>query len=182
MIIIEGPEGSGKSYLAKQLAEATDLPVHHFGGPPKSAEEHARQLKKSMQLLDTLVIQDRSPWVSEPVYNVALRSEEHMVKWPHYWSGIILKKMKIIYCRPPDETIRLNLCKAPKGYKSEDYEELIKKQSKVLITTYDLFMSRIKPWVVYDWTAKKGADRVRAKMVKFCEKRKEKLTDLLISR
>lgn len=176
MIILEGPEGSGKSYLAKQLAEATNLPVHHFGGPPKSAEQHARQLQKSMELLKHPIIQDRSPWVSEPVYNVALLGNEHMVKWPHYWSGVLLSKMKIIYCRPPDETIQLNLCGTSKEYKTKDYEELIKKRSKVLIATYDLFMSKIKPWISYDWTAE-GAGAKRDQMAKYLT-----VSPLLVSR
>ena len=155
MIIIEGPEGSGKSRLADLLRRNTSFEVHHFGAPPSSIEELDRRLDRSREMLTLPVIQDRSPWVSEPIYSVLL-GQGPVTTWPAYVGGLRAMNAKVIYCRPPDETIRDSMCQSPKTYKNATYEKRILLNASWLISLYDDFMDQLDPWIRFDWTLESG--------------------------
>ena len=71
-IILEGPDNSGKSTLAKFLSQELNLPVVHSGGPSMSPGEIEQRAKKYLELT-TPVIFDRHPCVSQNIYVLALR-------------------------------------------------------------------------------------------------------------
>lgn len=168
MIIIEGPEGSGKSHLAGLLRKYTSFETHHFGAPPKDLEELNQRLDKSRELLKLPVIQDRSPWVSEPVYSRFFETASVSV-WPAYVGGLNAMKAKVIYCRPPEETIKESMCRTPKDHKSSAYENRILINADRLISLYDDFMDQLSPWIRFDWTLGSGR-LVENKLVKLLEK------------
>lgn len=70
-IYLEGPDGAGKSTLAKSLAEHYDLPYMHLDKPANSAEmtaQHSHQMRKPG-------VYDRTHAISEFVYANVLRRE-----------------------------------------------------------------------------------------------------------
>lgn len=77
IIILEGPDGAGKSTLAKQLAEAFQLRIHHEGPPPKDVNV----LQHYGRILDAArgqnVVFDRL-YVGERVYGPVVRGEDRL--------------------------------------------------------------------------------------------------------
>lgn len=103
-IILEGPDGSGKSYLADHILSYLrfqgyrDWRILHSGGPAKSLEEvNAR----AGQYLDAVrVVFDRHPCVSNPIYS----SLFHGIGGP---DPAVLDKFYaqwnvLVYCRATD--------------------------------------------------------------------------------
>lgn len=72
LIVIEGPDGSGKTTLAKQLAERFGLTYHHEGPPPKDipALEHYGAVLENLR--QEKVVFDRFA-LGERVYGPVLR-------------------------------------------------------------------------------------------------------------
>ena len=66
MIIIEGPDGAGKSTLAKKLSKKLDKKVLHTGGPSSTLEELIGRVKIIEANPDCIV--DRFPYLSEIIY------------------------------------------------------------------------------------------------------------------
>lgn len=117
MIIIEGPDGAGKTTLVKHLAEKYDIPVaervvdkdtNPMGVNLKYWTEN--NLKKGLQWM----IFDRHRLISEPIYSNALAREPHVgfddIEW---LTGRMIDFTRIhpfiVYCLPPYETVRTNL-------------------------------------------------------------------------
>lgn len=77
IIILEGPDGAGKTTLAKQLAEAFQLRIHHEGPPPKNVSV----LQHYGRILDAArgqnVVFDRL-YVGERVYGPIVRGEDRL--------------------------------------------------------------------------------------------------------
>lgn len=65
-IVLEGPDGGGKSTLAKCLAGITKMPLILGEGPPKSPGEINERARRYLQLDN--VIFDRHPCVSQQIY------------------------------------------------------------------------------------------------------------------
>lgn len=168
MLIIEGPEGSGKSKLAQFLRDNSRFEVHHFGPPPADPNELEHRLEKSQALLSLPIIQDRSSWVSEPIYSVLLGTGP-VSTWPAYVEGLKSMRAKVIYCRPPEETIKESMCRSPKVYKNATYERRILLNADRLISLYDEFMEQLNPWLRYDWTLESGR-LVEKRLVRLLER------------
>ncbi len=70
-IVIEGPDGCGKSLLAKFIGDQFNLPVHSFGGPPGYDEKTIVDLMVDQQNMIGRgnCILDRCTAISEFVYS-----------------------------------------------------------------------------------------------------------------
>jgi adenylate kinase family enzyme len=68
MIILEGPNKAGKTTLAGKLAKGLDWDIHKFATIPQVRRDYDWQVKKSLELLSTQTIQDRTPIISDLVY------------------------------------------------------------------------------------------------------------------
>lgn len=66
-IILEGPDGAGKSTLAAALSKSLGLPVFHTGGPPADKKELTAKLKEVRKHAGRCIF-DRVPHISEIVY------------------------------------------------------------------------------------------------------------------
>ena len=98
LIIIEGPDGSGKSKLAKRLSADLKIPVIHQGPAPATKEECNERKYRACYYLTQDVIQDRSTLISEPIYGVLIRKDAWITVQE---STSILKAFKnivVIYC------------------------------------------------------------------------------------
>jgi len=71
MIIIEGPDGTGKSTLAARLRDLTLFHIEHYAEPPMTYDDFLRRKYKACWLMTQKVIQDRCPIISEYVYGSA---------------------------------------------------------------------------------------------------------------
>lgn len=113
MIIVEGPDGAGKTTLINQLVEVTGLPV-----APRVVSKDAEamvDLKKWTE--DNVakgwqsIIYDRHRLISEPIYGSVLRNKFEPgfddPTWLYLMNHQLYQVVNpiIIYCLPPFETV-----------------------------------------------------------------------------
>lgn len=158
-IMLEGPDGCGKSTLAGRLSKEFNLPVLHFGGPPATPEDYA---KKYSSLFDATMsgphIFDRGP-LSEIIYGSLLRDSLICLV------DFLLKDLSVlrafsrtvfVYCRPETEKILLQPIQV-RAHKPQDHVEQAKGQRLDIIRAYDfMWPSMVSIWntyaVKYDWS------------------------------
>lgn len=136
-IIVEGPDGSGKSTLIKKLEESMGIEAKHDGGPPKTVGELEERLihSPSHKLLD------RWSGISELVYGTVLRGKCMMPKH-EIMQYIHDHKPTIIYCRPPNGVLETNLIalERTKAHKSEEHCREVRERFWKIVEEYDLLM------------------------------------------
>lgn len=107
IIILEGPDGSGKTTLANKLAEQTGYDVVHMS-MPKSEEEKVKMFSMYKQALEESdnVIFDRC-WYSEMAYGPVMRGASYISHNNMYeLENILAKKGAIvIYCKDNPKTL-----------------------------------------------------------------------------
>lgn len=77
-IILEGPDGGGKSTLAQALSECLDMPVQGSEGPPKFDGEINQRIRKYLDY-DRPYIFDRHPVISQAIYGSMRVGKPQMV-------------------------------------------------------------------------------------------------------
>lgn len=101
MIILEGPDNSGKSTLGQKLARLLCVNVEHSVRPDKSLTPEQCLEYSADQLRDRPVILDRVFALSEFVYSTVLRSGPQTgLKTPDLMRQLTEKPVILIYCRP----------------------------------------------------------------------------------
>jgi ABC-type lipoprotein export system ATPase subunit len=137
-IIVEGFDGSGKSFLAKHLAAQLEMDLFWAGGPPGSFE--ATMKCATEQLYKKNTVFDRITCISEVCYNNKLNSYLYSAltgcMHQHVANGDI-----IIYCSHiigADDT----------GYNDPTHLDKIKIYSSEIIRRYDNLFS-VVPHIRY---------------------------------
>jgi len=98
-IVLEGPDASGKSTLAKHIAEQLLLPIVHSGGPEKFPGEVLERTKKRLGITGPM-LHDRHPAVSQNIHLTALRLPGTYIP-EGMLAQFYASKPLIIYCRNP---------------------------------------------------------------------------------
>lgn len=169
MIIVEGPDGAGKTTLIKQLIEATGLPV-----APRVVSKDAEAMVDLKRWTEENIkggfqplIFDRHRLISEPIYGPVLREKPEPgfddVEWFHAMlAGLYLDVCPIIvYCLPPWPVVWANIMKSednrvfhgnPQGFR-QIYQAYFNKAmtDQVLYSssfTYDYTEPQIAPVVL----------------------------------
>ena len=161
LIVVEGPDSSGKSTLIENLRHSTD---RYFwllkpSGPPGSLESLGKAIYLATLLASGLekgsfppLVMDRHPLISDPIYSISLgRKNLASGSWERSEAQELLKHQveRIIYCRPHIATIIGTF----KGRQlSGVFENL-----PVIIEGYDRMMLELAeeygiPVIRYDWT------------------------------
>jgi len=136
-LIIEGPDGSGKSTMAEFLSSAIGLSYRPSSeGPPpnlfKLINRIEQQIKAEEQILDRCSI------VSELVYGQALRNKSLIEKgWLYHLP------CPILYCRPSLETL-LSFKLRTKPHKELAHVKQVTKNLRTIVELYDEIMEDIK--------------------------------------
>jgi hypothetical protein len=119
MVIVEGPDGSGKTHLVNRLSMALDIPIHpractsDNGIDPSTLREWVdRDLyhdhNKGRQ------IYDRHPLISEPIYGPIIRGQMAEGFADLEWLMLAVQTLRLntslmIFCLPPWETVESNV-------------------------------------------------------------------------
>ena len=114
MIIIEGPDGSGKTNLIGRLADRFQLKVHEKFVHSTDYEGSSGDLfqRACLDIVDRpneLTIYDRHPLISEYVYGPIIRGKLPAL----VWAGPVARQMVerlasnslVVWCRPPNERL-----------------------------------------------------------------------------
>jgi hypothetical protein len=166
-IILEGPDGSGKSVLRTILTEKWGLPDSgHDGGPPKSAEDVWERY--AWFAVQSPTVRDRCPAISDYVYaEVMQRDPKVPLNVSNAWLAVL--SPAIIYCRPPEEAILMSAV-IVKPHKPAADVEAVKAQRPKIIQAYD----RMIPWIAsycglpvfyHDWTTDESAEGLRKRLI-----------------
>jgi adenylate kinase family enzyme len=149
MVIIEGPDGSGKTTLAQSLSESLGMRVLHAGGPPKDAVELLKRVRAQKGSRGDIL--DRCGLISEFVYGTVLRGKPFLTKAQvltylnRDFSGWI-----IIYCRPSRGTLRryyeekIRVESEKKLHKDAGHVERVVDRWPNIVSEYDLLMDDIQ--------------------------------------
>ena len=126
MIIIVGPDCSGKSTLAKQLSAQTGYPIQHRSKPKNQAEKDAMmKMYRNLIKTGTDVILDRA-WYCEMVYGDIMRDRSYISVDQMYELEVLVSKNGggiVIHCT--DETNKLwDRCMKRGEEYVQDYETL----------------------------------------------------------
>lgn len=144
MIVLEGPDGSGKSSFAKRLA----LPIIHPGAPPKTRDAEEGFFEKQFVAANHPVIYDRVTCISQQVYQRKLFDEWY---WNPLWRLVGQSHCIIVYCRPPDDVV-LDFSKHTVAeHDDPDQMEYVRQNGRFFVESYDRLMARV-PHVKFDFT------------------------------
>lgn len=154
LVILEGPDGAGKSTLGTYLASQTGRPLLHSPGVTQGElEMKAWALRMLTSPLRDSLILDRFPLVSELIYGPVLRNKALISRYHPLHTAWHRIPTTLIYCRPPIDVIREAVI--AKGESQQllanlpdiikNYDQLISElvlahaqgMSKILVHTFD---------------------------------------------
>ena len=128
IIIIEGPDGAGKTTLANLISKQTGYQLLHRT-QPKNEEDKKRMMDEYIQVLKAgkNVIMDRA-WYSELVYGPVMR-DASVLTYPQMYE---LEKLAakngaiVIYCTAPEATLWKRCMRRGEDYitKRETFHEI----------------------------------------------------------
>lgn len=101
MMVLEGPDGAGKSTLARVLSNLTGAGVFHPGGAPDPGVLEILN-KQCINMLEQGFICDRVNQISEYVYGPVMNDRKltSLLKVIDFFNRCLSKGWPIIYCRP----------------------------------------------------------------------------------
>lgn len=164
MIIVEGPDNSGKSTLIKWLKDNLQVKELKHGrhGPPSGAKDIVERteiiLKEAISYTHKATVVDRFSLIGESIYGPVLRGKDLWTEVP--MDKIRLQKALItldpffIYCRPDKSVIMDMKTHQVKDYDTEEHVLNIVKNQELIIDAYDNYFAMIKPhnFYKYDYT------------------------------
>lgn len=141
MIIIEGPDNSGKSTLAIGLSDIIGWPNYHPTRLKRFNLDRAQGQLEAFnfgynQLIPKRQILDRCFAVGECVYGELIRTENKLGELaPRLLTALVNTQHLIIYCRPPESYIKASTKPEMAGV-MENMDEIIR--------TYDAIMGGLE--------------------------------------
>lgn len=161
MIIVEGPDNSGKSTLINQLIKDLGLTLaeQKVKGPTKSLLDITSRALDVLHQCSVIgpdkAITDRFSLISEEIYGPICRGQNRWNEdrgiYLSLWNIVDSFNPIIIYCRPPLPVL-LNMDNHQvKDYDTKEHLESIESNQVKLIEKYDLFF-KFHPCRLYDYT------------------------------
>jgi len=140
ILILEGPDGSGKSYLIDYLTAKRSFSLIPTQGPPKSRGDLLHRMDRviSRAQQGEKILSDRFALFSEQVYGPIIRDNCLLTEYDiqTYTRRLLFNNTVILYCRPSNETLaKVELKKKP--HKDEDHVHRVKSQFKLITQRYD---------------------------------------------
>jgi thymidylate kinase len=165
MLIVEGPDGAGKTTLAKFLAE--ELELEYRRAPSLSSTDGADTAvwewwREQLRENPKGVVYDRCFFVSELIYQLATHERELIVEAPSMVNGhhdLWLKDTHWVYCSTPWETAQAVISRQRdqlKGVSILDLEKIHWAYPQIFAL---MFVGYGEDFVFnYDWTTMNQAD------------------------
>lgn len=136
IIIIEGPDGSGKTTLANKLSEQTGYPIEHRS-KPETEEEKKKMYDMYLQMCKSKrnVILDRC-WYSEIVYGTVMRDASMISIYDMYALEKQLSKVGalLIYCTDTESALWRRATKRGEDYitSRDDFRSICEQYNKLM--------------------------------------------------
>ncbi len=147
MVIIEGPDSSGKSTLVKTLSARIPYATVKHNSGPAPASVMIKDMDELLEQWYCPIICDRIRAISELVYGTVMRGQSVI---PHkYLTRIISLQIPIIYCRPPASFI-MSPVHEHREEESDEHTKAVERHHRSLVAQYDRVMSEL-PHIHYDF-------------------------------
>jgi hypothetical protein len=165
-IILEGPDGAGKSTLFDLMTGSWGLKsAGQDGGPVASQEDAWKRL--AMTAAQGCAVRDRTPAISDHIYSEVFGRTPGL-KRMDYDTWLRVFDPYIVYCRPPLETILKQEVKQ-KLHKPEDHVEVVKANRSRIVDLYDYDIKSRDLLLdldiyTYDWTRDTGAVKLKTEL------------------
>lgn len=119
MVIVEGPDGSGKSTLVRRLSEELSVPVHPRACTSDNGIDPATLrdwVDRDLHPSSEGGLYDRHPLISEPIYGPIIRNFMADGFQDIEWLGTSMTKFRnrvkaMIFCLPPWPFVETNVTK-----------------------------------------------------------------------
>lgn len=161
MIIVEGPDNSGKSTLISTLSEQLKLKIINPSrkGPPKTFDDvyiNTRQaFLGALSHINNRTIVDRLSLIGESIYGPICRGKD---LWMDDFEkkvemGSILRTLNpfFIYCRPPDSIVLNMDSHQIKAYDTPEHLEQVKKNRSLILRAYDNYFAFFRGYNFYQY-------------------------------
>lgn len=153
LVIVEGPDGAGKSTLIQNLVALGGFVSAHTGGPPRDKQDLEDKLAKVAASLnaagpDTLVL-DRHPAVSDPIYSKVTGSRSFATPG-ELGEQVRALNPVFVYCRGSADSMMRNISKSPKAHKPPEHLLKVIQKHGEIVKLYDGFFAQT-PHIRYDW-------------------------------
>lgn len=116
MIVVEGPDGAGKTTLIEKISRELDIPVADrvVGKDTKAMVDLKQWTELNTAQGFRRIIYDRHRLISEPIYGPILRDEPEPGFNELLWLTRVMRrfyscKPVLIYCLPPWQTVLSNV-------------------------------------------------------------------------
>jgi len=154
IVVLEGPDGSGKSRLAADIQKRLGYEVRHEGPPPAGEDPYRYYLR---QVFDTALLTFTCPGVvldrfalGDRVYGPVLRGEDRLgaENWRKIREGLDWLGALRVLCMPP-----LHVCLTAWRARARNGQEMISHEDRFRATydAWNRFYSD-EGQVAYDWT------------------------------
>jgi hypothetical protein len=156
-IILEGPDGAGKSTLGVQLAKDLGRIYLHTGGAAHTQPELMQRCMDFICLADQKnLVFDRCPFISDPIYKKALKLNQ-LIDPEVLSSSLCLLNPVIIYCqRQTAQQMLESIDYRDKPHKSPEYKAKVVTNHRAIVYEYDrkvqFLRSRGFTILDYDWS------------------------------
>lgn len=130
-VILEGPDGGGKSTLAERLSKALGMTVQQGSGPPRGPGEIETRTRQYLELKG--VVFDRHPAVSQYIYG-RMRAEPMSQEFLGLVAAFYRAPGVCIYCRStsPDRHV-------VKDSDNPDHVAMLTAKYQELVRAYDIW-------------------------------------------
>lgn len=164
-IILEGPDGAGKSTLRDRLAKDLRRTPVHTGGPTSGREDLEKRMRDMLTHDPSKVIFDRVSPISDSIYRQADGREQVMnVADQHEF----LRQFGpvVIFCRLRSSAEMVeHISREEKEHKSGDYLRLVIERHQTITDLYDQTMNLLRrmhiPVITYNWKLDRYSDLLR---------------------
>jgi len=140
VVILEGADGSGKSYNCNKLAKEFDWRIFNCGRPT-SKQDMQKLLIEFDYMIESkeVFLTDRAPFISEFVYSMVFNTPllapiEQLLE---YWDKI----QEVIYCRPLNFSAK-NVSREYKEHKPREFTDKIIQRHERILSLYDDMFNR----------------------------------------
>lgn len=141
-IILEGPDGTGKTTLGEHLADTLDIPIFYGGGPPNGDDAIAAACELNVTQTTFPCVQDRVSFISELCYRPVMSPQEVARSSVHvagYLARALENNPLIVFCMSERGLERATR----EDYETDEFTMKLRQHMPAIVWRYHQVFSQI---------------------------------------